>query len=485
MNKITMIPVEKLNHHPENPRKDLGDLTELADSIKLNGVMQNLTVVPADKMEFFSEGVKVDEDIESFYVVIGNRRMEAAKMAGLTELPCVISEMDHKTQVATMLMENMQRQDLTVYEQAQGFQMMMDLGFSAKEVSDKTGFSEKTVKDRIKLTKFNQKNFQEAVAKGATLMDMLEISKLKSKVAQAQVMAEAGTVDFRATLLRKLNEQKYAEAEAYLTKIALEAGMQKFPENDHYWQGYSRVDMAETKSTEPEDKLLKRFRKVVKAAGDDAVFFILREDWSTHTATMNAYTKDRKAEGKDLTEEEQKLKEYTKAKQKKSRNTRKLWAEAYSLRLDFIKNYTTAINGTGMTNIGKLILKYAMSQAVKYGRDTLPENQHWKGKYIREAAGLEAQEYEDRRSIWEQMEGTDVPMIRLTIAWIMGGGVFDCDTPESGLYDYDDGTYNPKSYNMNMIKERYEFLQEIGYELSSMEQQLLDGTHECYGVELN
>ena len=297
MNKITMIPVEKLNHHPENPRKDLGDLTELADSIKLNGVMQNLTVVPADKMEFFSEGVKVDEDIESFYVVIGNRRMEAAKMAGLAELPCVISEMDHKTQVATMLMENMQRQDLTVYEQAQGFQMMMDLGFSAKEVSDKTGFSEKTVKDRIKLTKFNQKNFQEAVAKGATLMDMLEISKLKSKVAQAQVMAEAGTVDFRATLLRKLNEQKYAEAEAYLTKIALEAGMQKFPENDHYWQGYSRVDMAETKSTEPEDKLLKRFKKVVRAAGDDDVFFILWEDWSTHTATMNAYTKDRKAEG--------------------------------------------------------------------------------------------------------------------------------------------------------------------------------------------
>ena len=44
MNKIEMIPVEKLNHHPDNPRKDLGDLSELTESIRKNGVMQNLTV---------------------------------------------------------------------------------------------------------------------------------------------------------------------------------------------------------------------------------------------------------------------------------------------------------------------------------------------------------------------------------------------------------------------------------------------------------
>ena len=45
MNEIVMIPVAQLEHHPENPRKDLGDLTELAASIKANGIMQNLTVV--------------------------------------------------------------------------------------------------------------------------------------------------------------------------------------------------------------------------------------------------------------------------------------------------------------------------------------------------------------------------------------------------------------------------------------------------------
>ena len=133
MNEITMIPVGLLEHHPESPRKDLGDLTELTNSIKKNGIMQNLTVI-------------ADPETSKYLVVIGNRRLEAAKAAGLIELPCVVKDLDHKTQIATMLEENMQRQDLTVYEQAQGFQMMMDLGYSAKEIGEKTGFSEKTVK---------------------------------------------------------------------------------------------------------------------------------------------------------------------------------------------------------------------------------------------------------------------------------------------------------------------------------------------------
>ena len=134
MDKIELVPVEWLAHHPDNPRKDLGDLTELAESIRANGILQNLTIVASEDE---NEG---DGKYKRFWVVIGNRRFEAAQMAGLTKVPCVISEMDRKTQVATMLQENMQRSDLTVYEQAEGFQMMMDLGFTQKEISEKTGF---------------------------------------------------------------------------------------------------------------------------------------------------------------------------------------------------------------------------------------------------------------------------------------------------------------------------------------------------------
>ncbi len=53
--------------------------------------------------------------------------MAASKLAGLTELPCAVVEMDEKEQIATMLLENMQRADLSVYEQAKGFQMMLNL----------------------------------------------------------------------------------------------------------------------------------------------------------------------------------------------------------------------------------------------------------------------------------------------------------------------------------------------------------------------
>lgn len=119
MAEIKYIPVSKLWRHPDNPRKDLGDVTELAESIKVNGVLQNLTVVP-----LIGEITK-KWDGESYRVIIGHRRLAAAKLAGLEELPCVVVEMSEREQLSTMLTENMQRSDLTVYEQAQGFQMML------------------------------------------------------------------------------------------------------------------------------------------------------------------------------------------------------------------------------------------------------------------------------------------------------------------------------------------------------------------------
>lgn len=75
MAEIKYIPVSKLWGHPDNPRKDLGDVTELAESIKVNGVLQNLTVVP-----LIGEITK-KWDGESYRVIIGHRRLAAAKLA--------------------------------------------------------------------------------------------------------------------------------------------------------------------------------------------------------------------------------------------------------------------------------------------------------------------------------------------------------------------------------------------------------------------
>ena len=82
-NELRFISVSDIVPHPENPRKDVGDVTELADSIKANGIMQNLTVVPHE-----------EDGRHCYRVIIGHRRLAAAKAAGLEEVPCVVSTDD-------------------------------------------------------------------------------------------------------------------------------------------------------------------------------------------------------------------------------------------------------------------------------------------------------------------------------------------------------------------------------------------------------
>ena len=162
MADITYIPIRQLYPHPDNPRKELGDLSELAASIKENGVYQNLTVIPGhylNSREYIAKCVDEGGDAaaaaaawtpkavwssEDYTIIIGHRRAAAAQQAGVYELPCAIVEMDEREQMQTMMIENMQRSDLTVYEQAQGFQMMMDFGQTVEQISDKSGFSQST-----------------------------------------------------------------------------------------------------------------------------------------------------------------------------------------------------------------------------------------------------------------------------------------------------------------------------------------------------
>ena len=112
MNHIVNISTDRLWPHPENPRKDLGDLTELAESVRKNGIMQNLTIVP---LELADPDAARQREGKNYTVLIGHRRLAAAKLAGIKELPCRIEEgMDKREQVSTMLEENMHRSDLTV-----------------------------------------------------------------------------------------------------------------------------------------------------------------------------------------------------------------------------------------------------------------------------------------------------------------------------------------------------------------------------------
>lgn len=177
--EIVNIGLEHIHPHPDNPRKDLGDLTELAESIKKNGILQNLTVIP-------KEG-----EPGEYIAIIGHRRSAAAKLAGITEAPCRIVEgMTHKEQVSTMLEENMQRGDLTIWEQAQGFQMMLDLGETEDTIAEKTGFSKKTIRHRLNIAKLDSKTLMEKERQENMKLYVAMMKKLGLKKAPAEADSE-------------------------------------------------------------------------------------------------------------------------------------------------------------------------------------------------------------------------------------------------------------------------------------------------------
>ncbi|MBQ3265925.1 MAG: ParB/RepB/Spo0J family partition protein [Ruminococcus sp.] len=194
-NHIEYISIEKLIPHPNNPRKDLGDLTELADSIKANGVYQNLTVV--------------DNQDDTYTIIIGHRRHAAAKLAGIAELPCVIAQMTEKQQLETMLLENMQRTDLTIIEEAQGLQLLIDLGDSVANIAASTGFSKKKIKSRLLLNGYKTADVEKAFSRGATLEDYVKLDRIKNESKRKEVAKYLGSSNFDYYLSQAIDAEKW------------------------------------------------------------------------------------------------------------------------------------------------------------------------------------------------------------------------------------------------------------------------------------
>lgn len=221
-----MIQVEKLHPHPDNPRKVIGDVSELAESIKANGILQNLTVVPNN------------DNWDDFTVIIGHRRLAAAKQAGLTELPCAVVEMTEKEQLSTMLTENMQRSDLTVYEQAKGFQMLIDLGDSVAEVVEKTGFKESTVRRRLKLAELDEESFKDSQLRQPTLADYERLNQIKNIDVRNELLKSIGTNNFDNLLYSAVKKQETDEEKEKIEKLCLEHGMIKAQKHDEIPSNY-------------------------------------------------------------------------------------------------------------------------------------------------------------------------------------------------------------------------------------------------------
>jgi ParB family chromosome partitioning protein len=134
-----MIALEKLDPNPKQPRVELGDLSELTASIAEKGVLEPLLVRPSS---FTGR----------WMIIAGERRWRAARQAGLTEVPCVEMNVDDGTVAEIALIENMQRKDLTVWEEADGLLALCErFGHTHEEVARKVGKSRSTVTEALSI----------------------------------------------------------------------------------------------------------------------------------------------------------------------------------------------------------------------------------------------------------------------------------------------------------------------------------------------
>lgn len=145
-----MIPVHNIEPNPENPRKKINpdELNELAESIKAVGLLQPITV--RKQIDVVDAELEIFE--EYYEIVCGHRRYEAAKLAGLTDIPCIIRELSDEEAYEIMVTENLQRKDVDPFDEADAFTALRKRGYDADTLAAKFGKSRTYIFTRLKLS---------------------------------------------------------------------------------------------------------------------------------------------------------------------------------------------------------------------------------------------------------------------------------------------------------------------------------------------
>lgn len=127
------ISLDLIEPNPNQPRVEIGDLSELSASIKEKGVLEPLLVKP-------------NKEQGTWMIIAGERRWRASRLAGLTEVPCIEMDIDEKGIAEIALIENLQRKDLTIWEEADGLAALKEkFGYTQEEIAKKISKSRSTV----------------------------------------------------------------------------------------------------------------------------------------------------------------------------------------------------------------------------------------------------------------------------------------------------------------------------------------------------
>ncbi len=450
-----MLPIDELSPHPNNVRRELGDLTELAASIKQNGVYQNLTVVPIDS---------------GYRVVIGHRRLAAAKLAGLTELPCVIAEMTEREQLEVMLMENLQREGLKITEEVNGFEQLRLSGAGIGDISKATGFSERSVRrrlnyaDKIGVTELIQAETKaEKAGRQITLDELDKVCKIPDEDERKKLIGSLGTPNFRWMCETAESNAKYKKANAECVKMLEGLGIKPtdyakmYAQYDTKHRIYKNVsDILKLKPTTRADIIGEQTETAVYYANPD----------STSTYLYFCLGKPNAKQDSKVPEQD---KDNEKHEQERRMRKEKLDAEfekAYKLRHEHMKNLK-------IDNVSGYSEEIAHFLAEALLDDPSPNFED-----VAEIFGIDADEleYEDFKD-----------ELYACIQYLCGKG----DARTSALcivakLAWEDNAYNP-FYTCEYDKDRveklkmlYGYLDYFDYEISEAEEALLDGSSELY-----
>lgn len=432
IHRNVMIPIEALKPHPDNPRKDVGDITELAESIKANGVFQNLTVLKGDILDGYT-------------VIIGHRRLAAARAAGLTELPCMVVEMDEREQISTMLLENMQRNDLTVYEQAQGFQMMLDLGETESDIAEKTGFSKTTIKHRLKLLELDPEEFRKSQERQPSMADYIELEKLTDPNLKKRALAKIGTKDFDWVLQSCVRDQRAqticGEWLEYVDSL------------------FVRVDFDDSR------KIVKTIYMHNRITAEDKAQLDKMDEEDTEFVLDYSYTDGNNylyILGKKLDKQMPKYEQVQKERDERKAKIKEVQSQAALLRKRFVKKYiprqknrSTLLCALFQFEIDLLDISWD-EVAETLGITTDNED------------GFDAETIAANEIFKNQLDDCPDKVLLTVIADYVEDNRLSVYSWE-GYYEKNDG-----------LEQWYDTLKKIGYKMSTDEQQLLDGTHECF-----
>jgi ParB family chromosome partitioning protein len=159
-----LLPIDKIEPNPEQPRVEIGDLTELTGSIKEKGVLEPLLVKP-------------NRQAGTWMIIAGERRWRASNLAGLREVPCIELDIDEKEIAEIALIENLQRKDLNVWEEADGLAALGSrFGYTHDEIAKKIGKSRTTVTEAMAIASLpediRRKCFDAKINAKSTLLEI-------------------------------------------------------------------------------------------------------------------------------------------------------------------------------------------------------------------------------------------------------------------------------------------------------------------------